>query len=64
MVDAQRLLELRRRGLVHEVHLQDGDAIDRIGRQQVDSGDRCLGRPAAYHLAPSARRNAEIDHRL
>ena len=50
--------------LVHEVHLQDGHAVDRIGRQQVDADHVALEAPCAHDLAPAARRDAEVDHRL
>ena len=61
---AERFAQLLRRGLVHEIHLQDLDALDRLGRQQVDAGDPRLRGAAAHHLAPSARSDAEVDHRL
>ena len=61
---AERLPEPVGRAFVHEVHLQDGDAIDRVGRQEVDADYRRLRRLAANHLAPAARRNAKVDDRL
>ena len=39
----------RRRRVGHEVHLQDGHALDRLGRQQVDADDRA---PPARACAP------------
>ena len=61
---AERLPEPVRRGIVHEVHLQDGRAVDRVGRQQVDADDRRLRRLLAHHLGPAAGRDAEVDDAL
>ncbi len=36
---AERLLQLVGRFLVHEIHLEDGDTLDRIGREQVYPDD-------------------------
>jgi len=53
-----------RRIIVHEIHLQDFDAVDRVGREQVDSDDFGGWRAATDDLAPPAWSNAEIDHGL
>src|SRR5512139_1705752 len=61
MIHAQRFLEPGGRFIVHEIHLEDLDPVDRIGRQKVDSGHHRSGRAAAYDLAPTARGYPEID---
>ena len=54
----------QRRGRVigHEVHLQNGHAFDRVGRQQIDADHRGVGAVLAHHLRPAARGNPQIDH--
>ena len=47
---------------VHEIHLQDRDAFDRLCLQQVDADHGSLGRALAHHLRPAARCDAEVDH--
>ena len=59
---AERFGQCRGRVFGHEVHLQDRHAVDRLARQQVDADHRRLGCALANHLAPAARRDAEIDH--
>ena len=61
---AERLAQRVGRGVVHEIHLEDLDPVDRLGLQQIDPGDARAGRAAADDLAPAARRDAEVDHRL
>ena len=43
------------------VHLQDGDALDRVGWQQVDPHHRRVRTELAQDLAPAPRRDAKID---
>jgi signal recognition particle subunit SEC65 len=53
------------RVLVHEVHLQDGDAVERVGRQQVDADDRrCPGAFLRTTWLQPPGRDAEVDHAL
>ena len=52
------------RRIVHEIHLQDRDPVDRVGRKQVDADDARLRRLAPHDLAPAARCNAKIDDGL
>ncbi len=40
---AECLGQLVGSGVVHEVHLEDDDIVDRIDRQQIDADDRDLG---------------------
>jgi hypothetical protein len=61
---AERFPEPLRRILVHEIHLEDFDALDRVGRKQIDSDDLRLRSLAPDDLAPSAGRDSEIDRRL
>ena len=51
-------------GVVHEVHLEDRRAVDRIDRQQVDPHHRGLGQAAADDLGPASRRDAQIEDTL
>ena len=46
---------------MHEIHLEDGDALDRIGGQQVDPDDGGARRDLADDLGPSTGCYAEID---
>ena len=39
---AKAFAQLLRRILVHEVHLKDRHAVERVGRKQVDADDICL----------------------
>ena len=59
---AQGIGEHLRRGIGHEIHLEDRHALKRFDRQQVDPHHLRFGRFGARHLAPAAGRNAEIDH--
>ena len=61
---AERLPEPVGRRIVHEVHLQDRRALDRVGGQQVDADHDRLRQPLAHDLRPAARRDAEIDDPL
>ena len=60
---AKRLAQRLGRGFVHEVHFEDLDPVDRLGREQVDSRNPGLGRDSPHDLRPAAGRNAEVDHR-
>src|SRR5690606_27547839 len=57
----ERRFERLRRFVGHEVHLQDRHAFERLGFEQVDADHAGRGRTLAHHLAPSPRRDAEID---
>ena len=59
---AERVAQRVGGGVVHEVHLEDLDPVDRFGLEQVDAGDPRARRAAAHDLAPAARRDAEVDH--
>ena len=45
-----------------EVHFEDRDSVDGVGRQQVDADHRRLRHLAPDHLAPAARSDPEVDH--
>src|SRR3546814_2526652 len=49
--------------IVHEIHLEDRDPLDRLAGEQVDAGDARAGVRLPHHLRPAARRDPQIDHR-
>ena len=61
---AEGLPEPVGRSLIHEIHLQDGDALDGIGRQQVDADDPALRHPPTDDLAPATRSDPQVYDRF
>ena len=61
---AQSLLQRGGSSIIHKVHLENGDALDRFDFEQVYAHDLGLGRLLAHHLRPPARRDPQIDHAL
>ena len=61
---SQCLQQEVRRGIVGEVHLENGCALNGFHRQKVDADHRRLGHLIAHHLRPATGRNAQIDHGL
>jgi hypothetical protein len=58
---AKRLVQRLGRGFLHEVHFEDDDPVDRVGRQQVDADDPRFRDLATNNLRPAAGRNAKVD---
>src|SRR3546814_12848633 len=60
---AERLDQRIGCGVVHEIHLEDIDSLDRLAGKQVDPGDARARIRLADNLRPAARRDAQVDDR-
>jgi len=60
----KRRLQAFRRRIVHEVHLQDRNSVDRLGWKKVDADNEGVRHSPSNRLCPSAGRNSEIDDRV